>query len=468
MEENRMQGYGVFLENGPQDWQIFQQENGKCGVPLSGAWRIRPEERTASSGEPCVMARVLREDDNQPVIPWTPAETREGPDGFAGMWELRLEIPAGGLYRIETGLGFGAAGPRIWLRRGDVRFHIGVGNLFVIAGQSNAAGYGRDSAWDPPCPGVQLYRNCGRWDLAAHPMNETTDAAGAPNAENGVSGTSPYLSFGRLFRQLTGLPVGLVAASLGGSPIRRWVNRLDGDLYRNMTERLRAAGGKAAGILWYQGCSDTDTPEQAENYLGNFSEMVGDLRRELGREIPFFTFQLNRHIHNPNEARWSMVKEAQRQAAHTLNRVYVLPTSDCPMTDQIHNRSVSNVLLGERLARQCFAVLCGGQPWFAPDLESAVRCGSTVTLTFSGVRFGLETFNRLPEECFAVSGENGPLKITGWQTEGNTVRLQLAEKPSGKVTVSLGAGANPPQPPICDSTTYLPVLSFWNAAVREG
>jgi hypothetical protein len=42
-----MEGYGVFLQEGPQDWQILQQRNGSAAVLLGGSWRVRPEDCSA-------------------------------------------------------------------------------------------------------------------------------------------------------------------------------------------------------------------------------------------------------------------------------------------------------------------------------------------------------------------------------------------------------------------------------------
>lgn len=43
----------------------------------------------------------------------------------------------------------------------DTIHHIGVGDLYVIAGQSNAAGYGKDSIYNPSEIEVHLLRNRG-------------------------------------------------------------------------------------------------------------------------------------------------------------------------------------------------------------------------------------------------------------------------------------------------------------------
>ena len=62
--------------------------------------------------------------------------------------------------------------------------NIGVGDVFIAAGQSNAAGRAKNPVEDPPELGVHLLRPSGRWDLATHPMGETTDAIHLGHFEN--------------------------------------------------------------------------------------------------------------------------------------------------------------------------------------------------------------------------------------------------------------------------------------------
>lgn len=57
---------------------------------------------------------------------------------------------------------------------GDMIHHLGIGDLFVITGQSNSAGYGKDPIFDPPELGIHLLKNNGRWDMASHPFNDST------------------------------------------------------------------------------------------------------------------------------------------------------------------------------------------------------------------------------------------------------------------------------------------------------
>lgn len=270
--------------------------------------------------------------------------------------------------------------------RGDTRLHIGVGDVFLIGGQSNSAGYGKDSAFDPPELGVHLYRNRHVWDLATHPMNESAFGANAKNAEMGVSGTCPYLSFGKNFRKFSHYPVGLIATAMGGQAMKRW-NPEGGKLYVNMLEQAKACGGDCAGVLWYQGCSDTDE-RNAPAYKEKFYAMVKAFRKELGYDIPFFTIQLNRQVDGLNDAGWGMVREAQRMAVKDLPAVYILPSIDCTLSDAIHNDAHSCIRLGERMARLCGHILYDGPEFLAPEIASAECKDTEVTLSFANMQLG--------------------------------------------------------------------------------
>ena len=199
--------HGITLTNRPADWEIIQQENGFGSASLEGVYQVHPAAIQVGVESVRPVVRVMNEEDNSCVIPWTEMEHKTNPD-FSGSFTYTLKIPVGGLYRIETSLETKSTVPELtWLYRGDTALHIGVGNLFIIAGQSNSAGHSWDYAQDPPTLGVHLFRNRNLWDLATHPMNESTLAGSLPNEEMGIPGVSPYLSFGRNFQTLSRCPV---------------------------------------------------------------------------------------------------------------------------------------------------------------------------------------------------------------------------------------------------------------------
>lgn len=461
--------HGITLTDRPADWTVLQQESGRACVTLRGAFRVHPAAIQVGVAWVRPVWRLVSEDDNSVIIPWTALRCQVNED-FTGHFEDTISLPAGGLYRLDTSLETHSTTPRlVWLYRGDCVLHLGVGNVFVIAGQSNSAGYGRDYAMDPPEVGVHLFRNRSCWDLACHPMNESTDAGSLANEEMGVPGVSPYLAFGKALRRMTHLPVGLVQTALGGSPMSRW-HPETGDLYRNMLDKLALTGGKYAGVLWYQGCSDGD-PAAAPDYLMHFRDMVDALRAHLGYDIPFYTFQLNRFLDSREDVSWGQVREAQRQAALTMKHVHILPTTNCAMSDGIHNSAHANMLLGEKLARQVAHELIGAPAYEAPSIASAVlEADGRVCLSFD--RAGIFVVHSgAPAQCgFTVEDDAGTIPLTAFQCtrdDENRMYLTPERTPGEGAVVSFAWEADPIRFPPEDEVTYLPPLSFYRYPITK-
>lgn len=354
------------------NYQIFQRKNGSAHIPFGGDVPADFQEENA------VFARVIREDDSLTVVPWTHCSVENG------HWHVEMDVPEGGLYRMEAvraGHADVALQTLLWCHRIKHVKHFGVGELYMITGQSNMAGYGRDLAFDPPTLGVHLYGNNGQWDIATHPTNDSVDSIYPENVEL-TSAASPVLSFGRMMMQRLGVPVGLVQASLGGSPLSAWHPEEDGKLYRAMLRRLPVTG-PVGGILWYQGCSDTHDENNAKNYLARFTRMIELWRKELGN-IPVITVQLNRKATLPDEHErdWGRVVEAQRMAAKTIPNLCVVPSLDMTTTDGIHNSAASNVVIGERMAQAALCTFYGKTGLCAPSVESVKRVNDTQIKVF--------------------------------------------------------------------------------------
>ncbi len=467
--------HGISLISAPADWEILQQENRSAKVSLKGTYQVHPAAIDVGVAQAVPVVRVMRESDNMTVIPWTAAEKIDAGENFTGSFETSVTIPAGGLYRIETSLETRSTLPNLtWLYRGDCVLHLGVGDLFVIAGQSNSAGFGKDFCDDPPHLCVHLFRNRSKWDLACHPMNESTFGGSLPNEEMGIPGVSPYLSFAKTYYEITGRPVGLIQTSMGGSPMSRWKPR-KGDLYGNMMDKIHQTGGKYAGILWYQGCSDTD-PEPAAQYFQHFKEYVEAVRAELGYSIPVFTMQLNRQINGIHDECWGMVRDAQRRAALEIPDVYVLSTTNLSLSDGIHNSAPSNVALGKKLAKQCAHVLAGGEEYEAPALCEVQRVtdqekaelkltGEWLKLTFDHVKGCLQIVSSLGKDSgFTLEDSEGEvdiLSIRANREDINNAYLELERAAGENVVLSFAWQADPIMLPMIDDVTFLPPLSFY-------
>lgn len=456
--------FGVTLLKAPQDYQVIQQENG-CGKIVVSA------QMDDESDDPCVVcARLCREETGETVIEWKPMQP-------AGQWCFGGEltgIPIGGPYRLETCVRYTANAELHKHTRGDSRFHLYVGDLYVIAGQSNSAGYGRQPVYDPPERGVCLFRNCGRWDIAAHPLNDSTGTVFPENTEGGNPGHAPWLAFAKMIKRETGIPVGLIQASLGGSSLASWNPEESGHLYRSMLARIRAAGNRVRGVLWYQGCSDSNAAETSSTYQTRFLGFVRQLRSDLDSpELPIFTVQLNRRtgfVSHERDTFWGTVREAQRNAAKAEKNIYVLPANDLTLSDVIHNDSASNIVLGERVARKVLhEIYHRDLPCDAPDLaKAALLADGRVELTFDHVYgqldFYSESAGRLPFTIEQPDGSVNP--IAGYEIHGGRMILITEFPVQAGAHLHIAWQQYPGTLIPRDLTTHIPVLSRYGVPIE--
>ena len=457
---------GAIIEQGPTDWQIVQQnESGCADISLTGRWVSDVEGR--------VEVRLVHEDTGLAVsrsLDWHAAHTQSD-----GTWSATLVgVPAGGLYRLETRCQAGPQAANEWSLRGDVRHFIGVGDLWVVAGQSNSTGYGRGPVHDPPELGVHLFRNSERWALAAHPFHDSTDTRHPANRDGANPGHSPYLQLGRMLKRELNHPIGLVQTAMGGSPLSAWdpAERGPARLYHNMVHCVEQVGGRVKGILWYQGESDSNL-DLAPTYAERFGRALQAWREALhDPDLPVVTAQINRH-YAPGDVipdrGWSMVREAQRQVARSISGVTVVPTLDLPLGDVAHTSPAGNMLLGTRMANSALATVYGRPiDYLAPDLQSARMGGGGVTieLVFAPVTSRMDNVNP-GAQCFRVEDGDGVVPVDQVVYPGDaTIRLILGRPIQGEARVHGCYGSQPSMAPM-DIERFIPMLAFYDVPVDD-
>jgi sialate O-acetylesterase len=458
---------GAILIDGPSDWQIIQRDAAGVGAfDLAGRW-------VSANGPGVVQVRLVREDTGVPVsaaLEWQTVATRA-----EGTWSGRLSnIPAGGLYRLETRYQPDSQPMGEWSDRGDMRHFLGVGDLWVITGQSNSAGYGRGPVYDPPELGIHLFRNNGEWALATHPLNESTGTQHPVNRDQANTAHAPYIHFARLLKQQLHCPIGLIQTSRGGSALAEW-NPHDpapsAGLFDNMRACVAAAGGRVAGIVWYQGESEGGSLT-GHTYLPRFAQAVAAWRAALAHPtLPVLTVQLNRHLILPTaelEQSWMQVREAQRQAARTIPHLSVVPSFDLPLSDGIHTSAAGNLVLAERLAHAALGLVYGrAQDYQAPDLQTARAApdGQSITLSFAPVTSRMDNVDPTAN-CFRVEDAAGVAPVTAVTYPGGpNVRLSLGRALAGAAVVHGGWGLAPAAVPV-DMERFMPMLGFYAAPVQ--
>ncbi len=461
---NRENEYGVILESGVSDWQIFQQDAaGVAAIALAGRYVLKSDQKPEKAA---VQVRLVREDGYEAVsadLNWQAAATR--PDGS---WSATLRnVPRGGLYRLETCLQMDD-GPIEWATRGDMAHHLGVGDIWLITGQSNAAGYGKTPVEDGPELGVHAFSADGRWKLATHPLGDSTGTLYPPNRESANASHSPWLAFGRRLKQALGYPIGLIPSSLGGSPVAAWDRQTDGVLFNNMLRYIADAGAGVRGAVWYQGESDTGENERAL-YKQRFTNLVSDLRQATHCPgLPVITVQLNRYvgedIDKPVHANWEAMREIQRQLSHELENVHLIAIFEAALSDGIHNDSSGNLLIGRRAAAAALGAV-HGRPiaWRHPECVSAREVvHGEVELVFESVEGRLHYESRIGREFpFAVRDAGGEVPVTGYAfPDRDRFRITLGRPLNGSATVTGAPTAHPPACVPFDIPGYRSMLGF--------
>lgn len=483
---------GVRITQGPSDWQILQRRlDNTADIPLSGTW-LDPADRMAT-----VEVRVVEEFSQRPAaahLDWQAADT--SPDRT---WRHVLEeIPAGGPYRLETRLRMEGDS---WRLAGDQLRHLGVGDLWVVAGDDNAIGFGHGCVDDPPTFGVHLFRKNERWTLAAHPTHDVTGLRNARFFSSGSPGHSPWVAFGRLLRRETGLPIGLIPGGQEGTLLENWHNPKKGmgspaldnllsliwtatSMYDFANFSLHDGGprlvpkpetppGIVAGCVWFQGNADCRREGAAVGYGDNFKAFMTKFRTVMqSPELPFVVCQLNRVIgvSKPGEsALWGLVREGQRAAGYDLKSVAVVPTLDAGLSDGIHISAIGNALVGERAARAALGMVYGKAPaWKTPDFQDAYFLNddrSRVVVEFSNVSGELRPVAGEVSCLFIGDGDGGApirkVKLIG----GNRLMAELNRELGERPVVSFCHGHNPVLAFVDDNNC--PPLAFMNVAIRE-
>lgn len=179
-----------------------------------------------------------------------------------------------------------------------------------------------------------------------------------------------------------------------------FVNWKPTGLYNGMVAPCRPY--TLAGILWYQGESNTHVPEV---YLELMKRMVAGYRKEWGEELPFLyvqlpNFAIDRYDSDADETGqgWPVVRELQRRAKK-LPRVGMAVTMDLGEDNDLHPLNKKEV--GFRLAMLAAKMLYG----IASECEGPEICGIDYEMEKTGAV--LLYFKNITDGMYAYGGEKG-------------------------------------------------------------
>ena len=217
----------------------------------------------------------------------------------------------------------------------------GVGINILCIGQSNMVGNGSIHTYHSLNSDMSgLYGNDRNWKKFADPY----DGGGLRTDIDydswiGVS-MIPYL-LNSLAQNLPGIPIGIVPAARGSTPIHGtsnlcWLYRDEANhfnsenLYGNSIAEANIVGG-AELIIMHQGETDAQNVVSTEQYIADFKTLLSHYREDLYSPIPLFFCQLARSFtsiaeKNRTDENMQAIRAAQLLSDDPNNNIYMAAT----------------------------------------------------------------------------------------------------------------------------------------------
>jgi len=274
-------------------------------------------------------------------------------------------IPVGGPYTVTLAVGDEK------LTVADVL----VGDVWIAAGQSNMEGCGDLRYAATPIPQVHAFYMHDCWGVAQDPLHtlwNTVDRVHAeifgmpPSPPSGtpLRGAGPALPFAQEMYRQTGIPQGIIACAHGGTSMAQWDPKLKrkggGSLYGATLRRVQKNGGRVAGMIWYQGCSDA-SPADAALYTARMKALIRNLRNDLhSPTLPVAIVQISRlyNCGGPSPA-WNAIQDQQRRLPDVIPHTTTVAAIDLALDDAIHIGAPDVNRLGARLGTAMHALVTG-------------------------------------------------------------------------------------------------------------
>jgi hypothetical protein len=262
--------------NSPLNWQVIQRRSLREGViPVTGNYSV-----TCSRIEVRIAGKTK----------WNLATLNKETKTFTA----QLLAPAGGWYEVEVRAVKGLS----TVATAKVE-HVGVGEVFVGAGQSNSTSCGGLNSTSPldgrtkPLSGMVTTFNGSTWRIADDPQPGSAD-------EKRYAAGSFWPAFGDAMAAKYHVPIGVAVTGCGSTSINKW--KKNGELFNWSLARMQQLGTNGfRAVLWHQGESDKNMP--AQQYADGLGQIIRDFRAAAGWEMPWFVANASSSPGNPlNEA----------------------------------------------------------------------------------------------------------------------------------------------------------------------
>ena len=250
----------AFVVDSPVDWQVFQRKTRLAGaIRVSGVTQPNSKVQVRLAGK-SLTGLVSGVWQAVPV------------DSMAHTYFAELATPAGGWYTLDIQSTVKGEPPVI-----QTIPHVGVGEVFVGAGQSNSTNYGEVRT--QPTSGMVTTFSGSEWRIADDPQPGAHDRNN-PKAQFG----SLWPAFGDAMYAHYGVPIGVAVTGNGGTSLDLW--NPDGDIFNWTLTRIQHLGPFGfRALLWHQGESDYNTA--ADDYAAKLAHIIQTARLRAGWAFPW-------------------------------------------------------------------------------------------------------------------------------------------------------------------------------------
>lgn len=350
-----------------------------------------------------------------------------------GFWELKLSTPSyGGPYTL-TVKGYHTI----------VLEDILIGEVWLCSGQSNMEWSARAGIHDAEQAVKEANQPKIRFFSVAHktsdfPQLDLKGAWSVCSPETMIDFSAVGYFFARRIQENIDIPIGLINSSWGGTPAEAWTSPeviLQDEILNQAAQKLEEVPwgpvkpGKIyhtmiaplipfeiAGVIWYQGESNTST---AATYAKLFGGMIQSWRKAWGKDFPFYFVQI---------APWkgyqgtsgAMLRDQQRLTLGTVPNTGMVVVSDIGDLEDIHPRNKKDV--GIRLANWALYHTYGKKDLvFSGPLYQEMKLeGKKIRILFEYAEQGLVLRGKELTH-FEIAGEDQKFVKAQAKIEGNTV-----------------------------------------------
>ena len=306
----------VLMVSGPLEYQVFQRQTRDRGtIKILGHSNI-------------VATRAEVQVTGQSIAGLLPAKWQLLQiEPSTGEFRADLETAAGGFYAVEV--------RELRGRRQVAKVsvpHVGVGEVFVVSGQSNSTNYGEVRQVTET--GMVAAFDGEAWRLANDPQ---------PGVQDNSTKGSFIPPFGDALYRRYRVPIGIASVGHGSTSVRQWLPAgenvevmptmgkyvvrgpdgsltSDGTLFDGMMARIAQLGPHGfRAVLWHQGESDSHQPREheitADTYRSMLEKVILASRKQAGWEIPWFVALAT--YHTPADTSCPPIREAQRSLSQS-------------------------------------------------------------------------------------------------------------------------------------------------------